>query len=117
MPSNFDCALATAHGYLASILIESGLTGFVTSVRGLCSHPVEWRFSAVPIAVLLKILPESETAAYGRKVPMIPCADVDLKGSAYRAFAKGAELVRAHIVTQCVDSHSDTVCGLTQWVG
>eukprot|EP01053_Blabericola_migrator_P005488 Blabericola_migrator_1__5487@NODE_27_length_20109_cov_273_259006_g24_i0_p3_GENE_NODE_27_length_20109_cov_273_259006_g24_i0NODE_27_length_20109_cov_273_259006_g24_i0_p3_ORF_typecomplete_len1196_score265_43PFK/PF00365_20/2_4e79PFK/PF00365_20/6_6e58RSS_P20/PF11757_8/1_1e03RSS_P20/PF11757_8/22RSS_P20/PF11757_8/24_NODE_27_length_20109_cov_273_259006_g24_i046108197 len=91
MPSNFDCALATAHGYLAAILVESDLTGFVTSVRGLCARPTDWRFTAVPLSVLMRIMPEAESAAYGRKIPMIPCADVDLSGSAYRAFASGTE--------------------------
>eukprot|EP01055_Gregarina_sp_Pseudo9_P000429 Gregarina_sp_Pseudo_9__428@NODE_1279_length_1717_cov_36_058999_g1202_i0_p2_GENE_NODE_1279_length_1717_cov_36_058999_g1202_i0NODE_1279_length_1717_cov_36_058999_g1202_i0_p2_ORF_typecomplete_len335_score111_64PFK/PF00365_20/3_1e05_NODE_1279_length_1717_cov_36_058999_g1202_i01531157 len=91
MPSNFDCALATAHGYLASILVESDLTGFVTSVRGLCARPSAWRFTAVPLSVLLRVMPEAESNAYGRKIPMVPCADVDLNGSAYRAYASGAE--------------------------
>eukprot|EP01055_Gregarina_sp_Pseudo9_P000507 Gregarina_sp_Pseudo_9__506@NODE_1324_length_1689_cov_59_036364_g1223_i1_p1_GENE_NODE_1324_length_1689_cov_59_036364_g1223_i1NODE_1324_length_1689_cov_59_036364_g1223_i1_p1_ORF_typecomplete_len512_score130_81PFK/PF00365_20/4_6e52_NODE_1324_length_1689_cov_59_036364_g1223_i11131537 len=91
MPSNFDCALATAHGYLASILVESDLTGFVTSVRGLCARPADWRFTAVPLSVLMRIMPEAESNAYGRKIPMVPCADVDLNGSAYKAFASGAE--------------------------
>eukprot|EP01054_Gregarina_sp_Poly1_P002829 Gregarina_sp_Poly_1__2828@NODE_178_length_11948_cov_356_078613_g158_i0_p1_GENE_NODE_178_length_11948_cov_356_078613_g158_i0NODE_178_length_11948_cov_356_078613_g158_i0_p1_ORF_typecomplete_len1194_score178_30PFK/PF00365_20/8_4e80PFK/PF00365_20/3_8e56_NODE_178_length_11948_cov_356_078613_g158_i024055986 len=92
MPSNFDCALATAHGYLASILIESDLTGFITSVRGLCARPADWRFTAVPLSILMRIMPEAESNAYGRRIPMVPCADVDLGGSAYRAFASGAEL-------------------------
>eukprot|EP01054_Gregarina_sp_Poly1_P006497 Gregarina_sp_Poly_1__6496@NODE_347_length_9356_cov_233_862418_g290_i0_p2_GENE_NODE_347_length_9356_cov_233_862418_g290_i0NODE_347_length_9356_cov_233_862418_g290_i0_p2_ORF_typecomplete_len1195_score204_69PFK/PF00365_20/3_8e81PFK/PF00365_20/3_2e58_NODE_347_length_9356_cov_233_862418_g290_i040497633 len=91
MPSNFDCALATAHGYLASILVESDLTGFVTSVRGLCARPTDWRFTAVPLSILMRIMPEAESNAYGRRIPMVPCADVDLGGSVYRAFASGAE--------------------------
>lgn len=112
MPSNFDCALATAHGYVASILVESGLTGFVTSVRGLCNPPTNWRFSALPISVLLKILPDIEGAAYGRRVPMVPCADVDLNDSTYRTFQAGAELVRSYFkFTYCVQwDLADTFC-------
>lgn len=91
-PSNFDCALGTAHGYLAAILLESELTGHVTSVRGLCGRPQDWRFTAVPLSVLLKIMPDAETQAYGRKVPMIPCADVDLRSSAYKALMQGTEV-------------------------
>lgn len=91
MPSNFDCALGLAHGYLAAILIESNLTGFLTSVRGLCGRPDEWRFTAVPLTVLLRVMPQAETEAFGRHVPMIPCADVDLSSKAYAALSRGAE--------------------------
>eukprot|EP01054_Gregarina_sp_Poly1_P006498 Gregarina_sp_Poly_1__6497@NODE_347_length_9356_cov_233_862418_g290_i0_p1_GENE_NODE_347_length_9356_cov_233_862418_g290_i0NODE_347_length_9356_cov_233_862418_g290_i0_p1_ORF_typecomplete_len1220_score178_08PFK/PF00365_20/2_6e75PFK/PF00365_20/1_1e56_NODE_347_length_9356_cov_233_862418_g290_i02393898 len=91
MPSNFDCALATAHGHLASILIESGLTSMLTSVRGLCGRPQDWRMSAVPLQALMRVMPDAEERMYGRRVPIIPGSDVDLDGSAYQALCEGME--------------------------
>eukprot|EP01055_Gregarina_sp_Pseudo9_P004189 Gregarina_sp_Pseudo_9__4188@NODE_433_length_2840_cov_12_168511_g409_i0_p1_GENE_NODE_433_length_2840_cov_12_168511_g409_i0NODE_433_length_2840_cov_12_168511_g409_i0_p1_ORF_typecomplete_len929_score334_44PFK/PF00365_20/1_2e14PFK/PF00365_20/5_5e54UBM/PF14377_6/0_055_NODE_433_length_2840_cov_12_168511_g409_i0532839 len=91
MPSNFDCALGMAHGHLASILVESGLTGMLTSVRGLCGRPQDWRMSAIPVQSLMRVMPDAEERMYGRRVPIIPGSDVDLDGSAYQALCEGLE--------------------------
>eukprot|EP01053_Blabericola_migrator_P005490 Blabericola_migrator_1__5489@NODE_27_length_20109_cov_273_259006_g24_i0_p2_GENE_NODE_27_length_20109_cov_273_259006_g24_i0NODE_27_length_20109_cov_273_259006_g24_i0_p2_ORF_typecomplete_len1209_score226_82PFK/PF00365_20/5_4e78PFK/PF00365_20/6_4e55LYTB/PF02401_18/0_11UBM/PF14377_6/0_4Sulfatase/PF00884_23/1_2_NODE_27_length_20109_cov_273_259006_g24_i08124438 len=91
MPSNFDCSLGLAHGFLAGILIESGLTGMLTSVRGLCGRPQSWRMSAIPLQALMRVMPDAEEKMYGRRVPIIPGSDVDLDGSAYAALCEGME--------------------------
>lgn len=91
MPSNFDCALGMAHGHLASILIESGLTGMLTSVRGLCGRPQDWRMSAIPLQALMRVMPDAEERMYGRRVPIIPGSEVDLDGAAYQALCEGME--------------------------
>lgn len=57
MPSNFDASLGRAHGHLAGICVESRLTGYVTTVRGLCGPVEEWKLSAVPFTCLLTIVP------------------------------------------------------------
>lgn len=91
MPSEFDCRLGLAHGYLSCIAVEAQLTGYVTSIRGLCGHPSTWKFSAVPIAAIMKVMPEREMSLYGREVPMVPCAEVDLQGKPYLAFDSASE--------------------------
>lgn len=93
LPSDFDCHLGLAHGYLACIAIEAQLTGYVTSIRGLCAPPTAWKMSVVPIAALMKVMPEAEMRCYGRDVPMVPCAEVDLQGKPYVAFRDVQEQV------------------------
>lgn len=93
MPSEFDCRLGLAYGYLACIAVEAKLTGYVVSIRGLCGHWSTWKLSAVPIAAVMKVMPEHEMKAYGRNVPMVPCAEVDLQGKAYSAFKNAEETV------------------------
>lgn len=95
MPSEFDCRLGLAYGYLACIAVEAQLTGYVTSIRGLCGHPTTWKMSAVPIAAVMKVMPEREMKLYGRDVPMVPCAEVDLQGKPYIAFRDVQEQVRS----------------------
>lgn len=93
LASSFDCALAAAHGHLAAIVVESGLTGMFTSVRGLCGKPTTWRFSAVPITALTRVLPEIEEKMFGKRVPIVPGYDVDLTGKSYEALAVAMETV------------------------
>ncbi|CEL99112.1 unnamed protein product [Vitrella brassicaformis CCMP3155] len=91
MPSPFDCALGMSHGYLASICIESSLTGYVTTVRGLCGPSQTWRMATLPVTAMLKVLPERETQAYGRQVPMVPSAEVELNGRPFKALRSATE--------------------------
>lgn len=79
MPSNFDCALATAHGYLAGILIESRVTGVMTSMRDLCQPPTDWRPTGVPLAALLTEPNQRDVVLYGGSSrPMIVAPRLDL---------------------------------------
>lgn len=78
MPGNFDCALATAHGYLAGILIESGNTGIMTSMRDLCGRPEQWRPIGVPIAALLREPSAFDLLLYGgQSIPMLSSPKVE----------------------------------------
>lgn len=86
LPSDFDCHLGLAHGYLACVAVEAQLTGYVTSIRGLCGPPGTWKMSVIPITALMKVMPEKEMRCYGRNIPMVPCAEVDLQGKPYTAF-------------------------------
>ncbi|SBS85319.1 6-phosphofructokinase, putative [Plasmodium ovale] len=90
LPSEFDCKLAYAYGHAASIVIESGLTGYIVSIRGLCGNVKDWKLFAIPFISLMKILPRGQGSKYLKSaskgdLPVIPSAPVDLNGKAYRS--------------------------------
>ncbi|KAL8437325.1 hypothetical protein Efla_007593 [Eimeria flavescens] len=110
MPSTFDANLAFAYGNLASILVESGVTGHCCSIRGLCGNPKEWHLGSVPFVSLMRLVPNVQdsptlTAEIQRsggacgdggadrrtsrtpsvtEQPVIPSSEVSLDGKAYR---------------------------------
>ncbi|KAL8441082.1 hypothetical protein Emag_007470 [Eimeria magna] len=109
MPSTFDANLAYAYGNLASILVESGVTGHCCSIRGLCGNPKEWHLGSVPFVSLMRLVPNVqdnptltvETKRSGPSAgdggvdrtsrtpsvteqPVIPSSEVSLDGKAYR---------------------------------
>ncbi|KNA00356.1 6-phosphofructokinase [Plasmodium vivax North Korean] len=90
LPSEFDCKLAYSYGHAASIVIESGLTGYIVSIRGLCGNIKDWKLFAIPFISLMKILPRGQGSKYLKSaskgdLPVIPSAPVDLNGKAYRS--------------------------------
>ncbi|KJP88650.1 diphosphate-fructose-6-phosphate 1-phosphotransferase [Plasmodium fragile] len=90
LPSEFDCKLAYSYGHAASIVIESGLTGYIVSIRGLCGNIKDWKMFAIPFISLMKILPRGQGSKYLKSaskgdLPVIPSAPVDLNGKAYRS--------------------------------
>lgn len=116
MPSQFDANLAYAYGHLASILVESGVTGHCCSIRGLCGPVSEWHLGSVPFVSLMRLVPTPQdnptfvcqrpedgevtlsSAADIRQqrsvmtdLPVIPSAEVNLDGKAYRWMKTAAE--------------------------
>lgn len=93
---------------LASILVESGVTGHCCSIRGLCGNPKEWRVGSVPFVSLMRLVPNvqdnptlsAETIRTGihpgegsdrasrtpsvTEQPVIPSSEVSLEGKGYR---------------------------------
>ncbi|KAH7648855.1 pyrophosphate-dependent phosphofructokinase [Cryptosporidium bovis] len=86
MPSQFDAKLGYALGHFASIVVESGLTGHLCSIRGLCGEVSDWRMTAIPFNCLMKIVPSNDEThpELPGNMPTIPSSEVDLKGKAYR---------------------------------
>ncbi|KAF7457924.1 putative phosphofructokinase [Cryptosporidium felis] len=86
MPSQFDAKLGYALGHFASIVVESGLTGHLCSIRGLCGEVSDWRMTAIPFNCLMKIVPSNDEThpELPTNIPTIPSSEVDLKGKAYR---------------------------------
>jgi len=86
MPSEFDSRLGFAHGHLAAMCVESGLTGYCTTVRGLCGPSHSWKLAAVPIPSMMKVVPRSgdDTMKGFENLPVVPSAEVDLEGKAFR---------------------------------
>lgn len=80
MPSQFDSALGLSNGYLSGICVEGGLTGYVTSMRGLCGSYQSWRPTAVPVTAMLRIPPPDEM--YASKTPMVLADMVKINGKA-----------------------------------
>lgn len=90
MPSRFDAQLAFAYGHLAAICVESGLTGYCCTIRGLCGDKKDWKLGAVPLNSMLMFTAQQDSGYAGpyrgnqSDVPIIPSAEVNLNGKAYR---------------------------------
>jgi len=78
-PSLFDCSLGSTSGFVAGILIESGLTGYATSIKELTKRPEEWRVGGVPLLSLLQ-----SQASYKAVDLVVPSEEVALNGRPYQ---------------------------------
>ena len=79
-PSEFDCSLGSSYGGTAVALIRGGVTGYLTTARGLSGPVSSWRLGGIPISSLVKLKAKSQ---YGRNVVVLPSAEVDLYSKAY----------------------------------
>jgi pyrophosphate--fructose-6-phosphate 1-phosphotransferase len=80
-PSNFDADYCYSLGYGAFVLIASGLTGYISSVRNLPAPANEWIAGGVPLTMMMNL-----EHRHGAKKPVIKKALVDLEGSPFKAF-------------------------------
>jgi pyrophosphate--fructose-6-phosphate 1-phosphotransferase len=80
-PSNFDADYCYSLGYSAFVLISSGLTGYISSVRNLSAPSNEWIAGGVPLTMMMNL-----EQRHGLKKPVIKKALVDLEGSPFKAF-------------------------------
>ena len=85
-PSNFDADYCYSLGYTASLLIASGKTGYMASVRNTTSPAAEWIAGGVPITMMFNM-----ERRHGEMKPVIQKALVDLEGAPFREFAKNRE--------------------------
>ncbi len=83
IPSNFDADYTYSLGYTASLLISSGKTGYMSSVRNLTAHPAEWIAGGVPITMMMNM-----ERRHGKMKPVIQKALVRLDGAPFQYFAK-----------------------------
>jgi 6-phosphofructokinase len=72
-PSLLDCSLGSAHGFLAAALIDNGLNGYSTTVRGLTGPVRTWSLGAVPLLAMLR---SSNRTSYGRNKLNVPSVEV-----------------------------------------
>lgn len=84
-PTNFDASYCYALGHVAAVLIDYGLTGYMSFVGNLAQPPEQWTIGGVPLVSLLHLEERK-----GKKQPVIAKALVDLKGKAYHRFQKEA---------------------------
>jgi len=80
-PSNFDADYCYSLGYTAFLLIASGLTGYLSSVRNLASPASEWVAGGVPLTMMMNM-----EQRHGLKKPVIKKALVDLYGAPFKKF-------------------------------
>ncbi len=82
-PSNFDSDYCYSLGYIASLLIGSGKTGYLASVRNTTAPAAEWIPGGVPITMMLNMERRN-----GEMKAVIQKALVKLDGAPFKAFAE-----------------------------
>ncbi len=85
-PTNFDADYTYALGYNAAMLINSGLTGYMSSVRNLTDHTENWVCGGIPITMMMNM-----ERRKGEMKPVIQKALVNLNGRPYLTFASKRE--------------------------
>lgn len=81
-PSNFDADYCYALGYNAAMLINAGVTGYMSSVRNLEAPSVQWLAGGIPITMMMNM-----ERRHGEMKPVIQKALVDLNGTPFQRFA------------------------------
>ena len=82
-PSNFDSDYCYSLGYSAFILIASGLTGYLSSVKNLTAPADKWIAGGVPLTMMMDF-----EHRHGSRKPVIKKALVDLDGRPFKTFAE-----------------------------
>ncbi len=85
-PSNFDADYCYSLGYTASLLIATGKTGYMASVRNTTSTAKEWISGGIPITMMFNM-----ERRHGEMKPVIQKALVDLEGAPFKEFAKNRD--------------------------
>ncbi|MDR2494276.1 MAG: diphosphate--fructose-6-phosphate 1-phosphotransferase [Spirochaetaceae bacterium] len=81
-PSNFDSDYGYALGFSAFVLIASGETGYLSSVRNLTAPASAWIAGGIPFTMMMNM-----EQRHGSKKPVIRKALVDLNGAPFKTFA------------------------------
>jgi pyrophosphate--fructose-6-phosphate 1-phosphotransferase len=81
-PSNFDANYCYALGYAASMLVASGLTGYLASARGLLKKSPQWIAGGVPLTMMMNV-----ERRHGADKPVIRKALVELEGKPFKFLA------------------------------
>ena len=81
-PTNFDADYCYSLGFGAFILIASGLTGYLSSVRNLIAPADQWIAGGIPLTMMMDI-----EHRHGTKKPVIKKALVELDGKPFKKFA------------------------------
>ena len=81
-PSNFDADYCYALGYNAACHVNSGVTGYMSSVRNLVKPAVQWVCGGIPITMMMNIEHRN-----GADKPVIQKALVRLDGKPFQKFA------------------------------
>jgi pyrophosphate--fructose-6-phosphate 1-phosphotransferase len=80
-PSNFDADYCYSLGFSAFVLIASGLTGYLSSVKNLTAPAEEWVAGGVPLTMMMNM-----EQRHGSKKPVIKKALVELEGRPFKTF-------------------------------
>ena len=80
MPSNFDADYCYSLGYNAFALVQSGLTGYLSSIKNTTKPASEWVAGGVPLTMMMNM-----ERRHGEMKPVIKKALVDLDGAPFKA--------------------------------
>jgi pyrophosphate--fructose-6-phosphate 1-phosphotransferase len=86
-PSNFDADYCYSLGFSAFVLIASGLTGYIASVRNLTAPADKWIAGGVPLTMMMNM-----EHRHGEDKPVIRKALVELDGKPFKAFESEREI-------------------------
>ncbi|MBK5200940.1 MAG: diphosphate--fructose-6-phosphate 1-phosphotransferase [Spirochaetaceae bacterium] len=86
-PSNFDADYCYSLGFNAFMLIASGLSGYLSSVKNLSSPAAEWVAGGIPITMMMNMEQRN-----GELKPVIKKALVELDGAPFKYYEKHREL-------------------------
>jgi pyrophosphate--fructose-6-phosphate 1-phosphotransferase len=82
-PSNFDADYCYSLGCVAAILVRSGRTGYMASIRNVSKGPDHWTAGGIPITMMFNM-----EQRHGHLKPVIQKALVELEGPAFKALAQ-----------------------------
>jgi pyrophosphate--fructose-6-phosphate 1-phosphotransferase len=85
-PSNFDADYCYSLGFTAFVLIASGLSAYISSVRNLAAPAGQWVPGGIPLTMMMNM-----ERRHGSSKPVIKKALVELEGEPFKAFASQRE--------------------------
>ena len=94
-PTNFDADYTYALGYNAAMLINAGVTGYMSSVRNLTDHTENWIAGGIPITMMMNM-----ERRKGEMKPVIQKALVNLNGKPYLKYASMRETLALNTLYQ-----------------
>ena len=94
-PTNFDADYTYALGFNAAMLINAGLTGYMSSVRNLTEKSEDWIAGGIPITMMMNMERRN-----GKMKPVIQKALVNLNGRPYLKFASMRETLALNTLYQ-----------------
>lgn len=94
-PTNFDADYTYALGFNAAMLINAGLTGYMSSVRNLTDKPENWIPGGIPITMMMNM-----ERRHGQMKPVIQKALVNLNGRPYLKYASMRETLGLNTLYQ-----------------
>ena len=86
-PSNFDADYCYSLGYSAFVLIASGLTGYLSSVRNLTAPAKEWIAGGVPLTMMMNL-----EHRHGELKPVIKKALVEMDTWPFKSYVKSRDI-------------------------
>ena len=94
-PTNFDADYTYALGFNAAMLINAGLTGYMSSVRNLTEKSEDWVAGGIPITMMMNM-----EKRHGHMKPVIQKALVNLNGRPYLKYASMRETLALNTLYQ-----------------
>ena len=93
--TNFDADYTYALGFNAAMLINAGLTGYMSSVRNLTESTENWIAGGIPITMMMNM-----ERRHGAMKPVIQKALVNLNGRPYLKYASMRETLALNTLYQ-----------------